>query len=150
MFRLDGKSAIVTGGARGIGFSLAEAFALNGMNVALLDLLDSVSESESADQLARSHAVDAVGIATDVTDQQAVVAAFAQVTEKIGVPQVLLTAAGICVWSESVDVPAEQWRKVIGVNLDGTFYAAQAFARGSSSANSPEARSSYRRCPPRS
>lgn len=125
---LPRPTAIVTGGARGIGFSLAEAFALNGMNVALLDLLDSVSES--ADQLARSHGVDAVGIATDVTDQQAVAAAFAQVTEKIGVPQVLLTAAGICVWSESVDVQAEQWRKVIGVNLDGTFYAAQAFARG--------------------
>jgi sorbose reductase len=43
---------------------------------------------------------------------------------------VLLTAAGICVWNESVQVPADEWRRVIAVNLDGTFYAAQAFARG--------------------
>ena len=121
-------TAIVTGGARGIGFSLAEAFASAGMNVALIDLLDSVAES--AEKLVHAHGVDAVGIAVDVTDQQAVTAAFEQVAATVGVPQVLMAAAGICIWNDSVDVPAEQWRKVIAVNLDGTFYAAQAFAKG--------------------
>jgi NAD(P)-dependent dehydrogenase (short-subunit alcohol dehydrogenase family) len=121
-------TAIVTGGARGIGFSLAEAFAAAGMNVALFDLLDSVSES--ADKLAHAHGVAAVGIAVDVTDQHAMATAFGQVAATIGVPQVLVAAAGICIWNESVDVPAEQWRKVLAVNLDGTFYAAQAFAKG--------------------
>jgi sorbose reductase len=121
-------TAIVTGGARGIGFSLAEALAAAGMNIALLDLLDSVSES--ADKLAHAHEVDAVGIAVDVTDQPAVAAAFEQVTESIGVPRVLVAAAGICIWNDSVDVSAEEWRKVMAVNLDGTFYAAQAFGKG--------------------
>jgi NAD(P)-dependent dehydrogenase (short-subunit alcohol dehydrogenase family) len=122
------STVVVTGGARGIGFSLAEAFAASGMNVALLDLLDTVGES--AEKIAQAHGVDAVGIAVDVTDQQAMAAAFDQVTEAVGTPQVLLAAAGICVWHNSVDLPAEQWRKVISVNLDGTFYAAQAFATG--------------------
>src|SRR5699024_6640881 len=39
-------------------------------------------------------------------------------------------AAGITIWNDAIDVPAEEWRKVLGVNLDGSFYAAQAFARG--------------------
>jgi NAD(P)-dependent dehydrogenase (short-subunit alcohol dehydrogenase family) len=121
-------TAIVTGGARGIGFSLAEAFASAGMNVALFDLLDTVAES--AEKLAHAHGVESVGIAVDVTDQHAVAAAFDQVATTVGVPQVLVAAAGICIWNDSVDVPAEQWRKVIAVNLDGTFYAAQAFAKG--------------------
>ena len=122
------STVVVTGGARGIGFSLAEAFAAGGMNVALLDLLDTVGES--AEKIAQAHGVDAVGIAIDVTDQQAMAAAFGQVSAEIGTPQVLVAAAGICVWHDSVDVPAEQWRKVISVNLDGTFFAAQAFAKG--------------------
>lgn len=121
-------TAVVTGGARGIGYSLASAFAAAGMNVALLDLLDTVSDS--ADKLAGTYNVTAVGISVDVTSQQAVAAAFDRITTELGVPQVLLTAAGICIWSDSVDVPADQWRKVIAVNLDGTFYAAQAFAKG--------------------
>ncbi len=121
-------TAVVTGGARGIGYSLAAAFAAAGMNVALLDLLDTVSDS--AEKLAAAHSVAAVGISVDVTSQQAVAAAFDRITTELGVPQVLLTAAGICIWNDSVDVPADQWRKVIAVNLDGTFYAAQAFAKG--------------------
>lgn len=121
-------TALVTGGARGIGFSLAEALAANGHDVALLDLLDTVEHS--AKQIADTHGVDAVGISVDVTDQDAVSVAFDQVTETLGTPRVLVAAAGICLWHDSVDVTADQWRTVLAVNLDGTFYAAQAFARG--------------------
>lgn len=120
------RTAIITGGARGIGYSLAEAYAAQGMNIALLDLLDTVDES--AKQLARDHGVQAIGLALDVTDKAAVSAAFAEVVRALGVPQVLLTAAGICIWNDTIDVSAEEWRKVIAVNLDGTFFAAQAFA----------------------
>lgn len=120
-------TAIVTGGARGIGYSMAEALAGNGMNVALFDLLDSVSDS--ADRLARTHGVASIGVELDVTDQQAVAAAVDQVADALGAAQVLVTAAGICIWNDSVDVPADEWRKVIAVNLDGTFFVAQAFAK---------------------
>ena len=63
----------------------------------------------------------------DVTDQDAIVAAFDVVRKRLGVPRVLLTAAGIEINDDSVNVTAEQWRKVIDVNLAGTFFAAQAF-----------------------
>ena len=129
--------AVITGGARGLGYSIAGALAASGADVALLDVLDSVEES--AAELARTHGVRAVGVHADVTDQAAVDAAFATVTDQLGVPNLLVTAAGITVWNDSVDVSAEEWRKVVGVNLDGTFFAAAAFGRGLLAAKAPGA-----------
>jgi NAD(P)-dependent dehydrogenase (short-subunit alcohol dehydrogenase family) len=125
---LSGKTAVVTGGARGIGLAVARSFAAEGMNVALLDLLDNVAEV--ALRIADEYGVQAIGHHLDVTDQDATAAAFATVTERIGLPQVLLTAAGIEINGDSIDVTARDWRKVIDVNLTGTFFAAQAFGRG--------------------
>ncbi|MGO3321065.1 MAG: SDR family oxidoreductase [Microbacterium gubbeenense] len=124
---LTGQTVVVTGGARGLGYSLAEAYASAGAQVALLDILDSVDESAS--RLATEFGVRTTAVTTDVTDQDAVEAAFERVTNKLGVPTLLLTAAGITVWNDSVDVSAAEWRKVMSVNLDGTFFAAQSFAR---------------------
>ena len=116
---LTGQTVVVTGGARGLGYSLAEAYASAGAQVALLDILDSVDESAS--RLATEFGVRTTAVTTDVTDQDAVEAAFERVTNKLGVPTLLLTAAGITVWNDSVDVSAAEWRKVMSVNLDGTF-----------------------------
>jgi NAD(P)-dependent dehydrogenase (short-subunit alcohol dehydrogenase family) len=125
---LKGRTAVVTGGARGIGLTLARALAAAGMGVALLDLLDSVEDGAKA--IADEYDVPACGVRLDVTDQAAVRDAFALVRQQIGTPQVLVTAAGIEINGDSVDVTAEQWRKVIDVNLTGTFFAAQAFGAG--------------------
>lgn len=125
---LQGRTAIVTGGARGIGLTLARSFAAAGAKVAIVDLLDTVEDA--ADQLAAEHGVETLGQRVDVTDQSAVAAAFATASERLGTPQVLLTAAGIEINGDSIDVTAEQWRKVIDVNLTGTFFAAQAFGAG--------------------
>lgn len=125
---LTGKTAVVTGGARGIGFAVARALAAEGADVALLDLLDSVQES--AARIADEFGVRAVGLHLDVTDQDATAAAFARIGDELGVPQILFTAAGIEINGDSVDVTAQHWRKVIDVNLTGTFFSAQAFGRG--------------------
>lgn len=125
---LAGKTAVVTGGARGIGLAVARALASEGMNVALLDLLDGVTDA--AQQLADDFGVKAHGQRLDVTDQDATDAAFDVIRAELGTPQVLLTAAGIEINGDSVDVTAAQWRKVIDVNLTGTFFASQAFGRG--------------------
>ena len=65
-----------------------------------------------------------------MTDQVAVADAFQVVRKRLGVPRVLVTAAGIEINGDSVKVTAEQWRKVIDVNLTGTFFPAYAFGQG--------------------
>jgi NAD(P)-dependent dehydrogenase (short-subunit alcohol dehydrogenase family) len=124
---LAGQTAVVTGGARGLGLSLATALAGQGVHVALLDVLPQVTESAAA--LAADHGVRAAGYVVDVTDPDAVDAGVAQAAADLGTASVLITAAGVTIWGDSVDVEPATWRKVLSINLDGTFYAAQSFAR---------------------
>ncbi|SCL32058.1 SDR family oxidoreductase [Micromonospora inyonensis] len=132
---LTSRTAVLTGGARGIGLTLARTLAADGMNVALLDLLDTVEESAKA--IADEYGVATHGQKIDVTDQDGVADAFRAVRQTFGVPSVLVTAAGIEINGDSVKVTAEQWRRVIDVNLTGTFFAAQAFANGLLTAGMP-------------
>ena len=132
---LGGRTAAITGGARGLGYSLATALASRGMSVALLDVLPSVKSS--AQRLTAEYGVKARGWVVDVTDADAVEACFEQVEAELGTPSVLITAAGITSWGASADVPAETWKRVMAVNLDGTFFAAQAFARRTLTAGKP-------------
>lgn len=125
---LAGKTAVITGGARGIGFAVARALAAEGADIAILDLLDTTEES--ARRIADDFGVRTHAQRLDVTDQDATFAAFEDIARHLGAPQVLLTAAGIEINGDSVDVTAAEWRKVIDVNLTGTFFAAQAFGRG--------------------
>ncbi|MRX44030.1 SDR family oxidoreductase [Agromyces kandeliae] len=124
---LAGRVAVVTGGARGIGYSLASALARQGVNVALLDLLPDVEES--ARRLAAETGVKTASSLVDVTDPESVDAAFATVRDRLGIADVLVTAAGITIWGDSAEVEPATWSKVVDVNLSGTFYSTQAFAR---------------------
>jgi NAD(P)-dependent dehydrogenase (short-subunit alcohol dehydrogenase family) len=132
---LRGRVAVVTGGARGLGYSIAEALAAQGCSVALLDILPHVADSAS--KLAAEFCVATFSANADVTDPDSLAAAFAGVTEKLGTPQILVTAAGVTVWNDSVDVPTAEWRAVMSINLDGTFFATQAFAKGLFAAELP-------------
>ncbi|MCU1559385.1 SDR family oxidoreductase [Mycetocola sp.] len=132
---LNGRTAVITGGARGLGYSLATALARSGVRVALLDLLPSVEAS--AKRLASEYGVDARGWVVDVTDPHAIETVFTEAETELGTASVLITAAGITVWGDSVDVQAATWRKVMAVNLDGTFFTAQAFARRALAAGEP-------------
>lgn len=125
---LTGRTAVITGGARGIGLTVARALAADGAKIALLDLLDTVADT--AQKIADTYGVQAYGHQLDVTEQDATFAAFDAVVRHLGTPQVLVTAAGIEINGDSIDVSAKDWRRVIDVNLAGTFFAAQAFGGG--------------------
>jgi NAD(P)-dependent dehydrogenase (short-subunit alcohol dehydrogenase family) len=124
---LAGQVAVVTGGARGLGLSMASALARQGVHVGLLDQLELVHESAGA--LAEEHGVRSTGAVADVTSADDVAAAFAHVAAELGSPSLLVNAAGITVWEDSLDVSPESWRRVIDINLTGTFLCCQALGR---------------------
>jgi NAD(P)-dependent dehydrogenase (short-subunit alcohol dehydrogenase family) len=124
---LEGKVAVVTGGARGLGLAMAGALALHGVRVGLVDRLDDV-EASAAD-LAEATGAQSIGATADVTSADDVAAAFARVAERLGSPSLLVNAAGVTVWEDSIDATAESWRRVIDINLTGTFLCCQALAR---------------------
>lgn len=124
---LAGSVAVITGGARGLGYSLASALARQGTAIGLLDLLPEVDAS--ARRLTDEYGVASASAVTDVTDPRSVDAGFTAVREALGTPTVLITAAGITIWGDSAEIDAGTWQKVIDVNLGGTFFTAQAFGR---------------------
>jgi NAD(P)-dependent dehydrogenase (short-subunit alcohol dehydrogenase family) len=124
---LAGKVAVVTGGARGLGLAMAHALARHGVRIGLLDLLDDVEAS--AARLADELGVETVGVTADVTSADDVAAAFARISDALGSPSLLVNAAGIVVWEDSLDAPAESWRRVVDINLTGTFLCCQALGR---------------------
>ena len=99
---LEAQVAVITGGARGLGLSMAEALAKWGTKIALLDVLRDVTHSAGTVQ--REFAVESVGVVADVTDESSVAAAFADVGRALGSPSILINAAGITVWEDSIDV----------------------------------------------
>ena len=124
---LDGKVAVVTGGARGLGFAMARALVGQGVKAALVDLLPGVEDA--ARELAAQTGGEVVGVVGDVTSPDSVDATFARVVEVLGTPQVLVNAAGIAATEPAVDVTPEFWRRALDVNVAGTFLPCQRFAR---------------------
>lgn len=124
---LSGRIAIVTGGARGLGLRMATALANQGVDIALFDLLPEVGAGAAT--LAADTGVRAIGVPADVTDEDSLAATVQQVATELGTPSILINAAGIAVTCDSTEVTAASWRKVLEVNLTGTFLACRAFAR---------------------
>jgi len=129
---LAGQVAVITGGARGLGLTMAQALAKWGTKIALLDILAHVTNSAETAQ--REWGVESVGLVTDVTDDASVAAAFADVGRTLGSPSILINAAGITTWEDSIDVSKESWQRVIDINLTGTFLCCQALARACTAA----------------
>lgn len=121
---MSGRVAVVTGGGSGIGRAVVQHLAGAGHQVAALDL-DAAAAEQAADD-ARGRGVDAVGIGVDVSDRDAVVAAFDKVRGELGPVAVLVTAAGYSRIDDYLELTPEVWNRVIDVNLTGTFHCTQA------------------------
>ena len=123
-FRLDGRSAFVTGGAQGIGLACADALAEAGARVTVADRDAMLLERGLETLRAKGHAVE--GVLLDVTDS----AAVTQAADRLGVQDVLVNNAGIARSETPAEsVADEHWLNVLDVNLNGTFWCARAFGR---------------------
>jgi NAD(P)-dependent dehydrogenase (short-subunit alcohol dehydrogenase family) len=119
--------AVVTGGARGLGLEMADALAEMRCAVVLLDVGEAVERS--AAELHDRREVPTLGLHADVTDDAALEDSFRRIGADLGTPSVLVNAAGVAAWVEAEEMTAAEWRRVLDVNLTGTFLTCQAFAR---------------------
>ena len=126
-FKLDGKSAFVTGGARGIGKSIATALLEAGADVALVDL-DITEARKTAGEL-KGIGPRVIAIETDVTDQTQVERMVGEIVNAFGALNVAFCNAGICINAKADEMTFEQWRKVMSVNADSVFLCCQAAGR---------------------
>lgn len=122
-----GRTAVVTGGARGLGYAIATALAKHGASVALLDLLPSVQDAAAS--LASETGATTIGVSVDVTSPDSIGDALTTVADQLGVGSVLVNAAGISLGVPALDTTLAQWNTLMNVNLTGTFLASQAFAK---------------------
>jgi 3-hydroxybutyrate dehydrogenase len=122
MSRLQGKVAIVTGAASGLGRGIAERYLQEGARVAIADV-------KGAEDAARSLGPNALGVRMDVTDEKQVDDGVAQVAEKFGGVDVLVSNAGVQHIAALVDLRLSDWRRMLAIHLDGAFLTTRACLR---------------------
>ncbi|WP_028389952.1 SDR family oxidoreductase [Bacillus cihuensis] len=123
--RLDGKKIFVTGGARGIGKSVATAFAEAGADIAIVDL-DMEEATKTAQELEKNNGIKSIAIKADVTNPADVDAMIETILSAFGRLDVAFCNAGICMNVPAEEMTYEQWKKVMDINLTGVFLTAQA------------------------
>jgi 2-dehydro-3-deoxy-L-rhamnonate dehydrogenase (NAD+) len=120
-----GRTAVVTGGARGIGLACATRIAAAGGRIALWD-----RDMDRARQSAASLG-DAIAVEVDVTDDSSIVSALSTTEKQLAPPDILVASAGITGPNTTVaQYPADDWRQVIEINLTGVFLCNRAVVAG--------------------
>ncbi|GLR53500.1 SDR family oxidoreductase [Shinella yambaruensis] len=123
---LTGQTAVITGGAQGLGFAIARRVAASGARVALWDV-DAAELQRAVAELGEA----ACAVAVDITDPQAVVDAVARTEAERGPISILVNSAGIAGPNHALDdYPLDDWKRVIDINLNGAFYVNRAVVPG--------------------
>src|SRR5688572_17075905 len=128
MGRFDGRVAVITGAARGIGFGTARRFAEEGASVAIIDL-DEAAASEAAGKLELVDGARSVGIGCDVADAASVDAAVERVVSELGGIHILVNNAGVTRDNLLFKMSEEDWDTVMAVHLKGAFLMTRAAQR---------------------
>jgi len=127
-FRLDGKVALVTGGAYGIGFAIAEALAQAGARIAFNCRGQHHLDEALADY--RAAGIEAHGYIADVTDEQQVAQLVAQIEADLGPVDILVNNAGIIKRIPMLEMSADDFRQVVDVDLNAPFIVSKAVLPG--------------------
>jgi NAD(P)-dependent dehydrogenase (short-subunit alcohol dehydrogenase family) len=125
--RFEGKRALITGGAAGIGLATARALAAKGARLALLDIDAARLDAVAADL--RGSGAEVVALAASVAKPDAVRAAFAELDGRWGGLDMLVNNAGVIGKRAALDLTDEAWSCVMRINLDGVFYCAREAGR---------------------
>lgn len=127
-FKLDGRRAVITGGASGIGRAIATTFARAGAEVVLVDLRADSAE-QAAQAIGKETSANLSAVACDVSDEGSVTAAFQQITAGGSRIDILVNSAGIAHVGTLMDTTAGDFDRLFGVNVRGTFLCMQAAVR---------------------
>lgn len=128
-FRLDGKVAVVTGGARGLGFSMAEGLCSVGLQgIAIMDVQTDLGR-DAIQKLHGAYGVQAQFYKVDVRDEHSVNEIMDSIVRDLGHIDIVVNSAGVADLVHAEDYPAEKFRRVIDINLNGSFLVTQAASR---------------------
>jgi 3-hydroxybutyrate dehydrogenase len=122
MKKLEGKVALVTGAASGLGRAIAQLYASEGAKVCIADV-------RGAAEAAREMGSSALGVTMDVTDEAQVDAGFAQCVKTLGGIDVLVSNAGVQHIASLMDLKLADWRRMLAIHLDGAFLTTRAALR---------------------
>ena len=125
MQELQGRVAVVTGAASGIGLGIASAFANEGMRLVLADLDRARLAAEAARLTEAGHEVETV--VTDVGDPDAVAALGAATMARFGVVHVVCNNAGVVTAGKTWEIPLTEWERVLRINLMGVIHGVRTF-----------------------
>ena len=126
--QLEGKKALVTGGAQGLGEAICLRLAQEGCDVLIADINGEVV-SKTAKAIAASTGQDVTSVKVDITDEESVESAFKQAKDRFGRLDIVVANAAILIAEPIADAVAEKWRAVMNVNLFGTFLTLKHAAR---------------------
>jgi NAD(P)-dependent dehydrogenase (short-subunit alcohol dehydrogenase family) len=125
--RLQGKHAVVSGGARGIGLAISKALAREGAAIALADI--NLEGSKTAAATVSAQGARAIPIEVNVADPASVAAMIKTLLQNFGRIDILVNNAGVGGNTPFLDTTLEEWNRIVGINLTGAFMVAQAVAR---------------------
>lgn len=128
MFRLDGKVAVVTGGAGGIGEALAMGLGVQGASVVVASRNQAAIGKVAAD-ITEKTGIAAAAVAVDVTDESSVAALSDTVMKRYGKIDILVNAMGMNIKKDAFEFPMEDWDKLFNVNVKGTMIACKIVGR---------------------
>jgi 2-deoxy-D-gluconate 3-dehydrogenase len=125
LFKLDGKVAVVTGAARGLGQGMALALAEAGADIVAVDILPADDTAKQVAALGRK----CVKITANLSDRAAIPALIAEARKTCATLDILVNCAGIIRREDFVNFSAKDWDDVMGINIDAVFFLSQAFVR---------------------